>query len=172
MPTKSFTRAATLLVIVLAAGLAAGLPATRVGPTRLIPSTDDRSRIWHDSFERMDLANVPFGTGPGTYALVSRHDGETTLTLFAHNEYLQALLETGVVGLLSIVAAIWLCTLALIRTRPKGEGPSSMWAASVGGGAGFLLHSGFDFLWHIPLLVAIAFVLLAVGIGPKSQWGR
>jgi O-antigen ligase len=146
-----FLLGAAMLGAVLAVGSASLSPIRE----RITLSSTDRARVWRETLARVP-DHLAFGTGPGTYNLVAPKDGTLVRTRYAHNEYLQALSETGVAGAVAVVAAIGSFAIALARARPR-DGQTVACIASC---AAFAVHSGLDFLWRIPLLVAFIFVLV------------
>lgn len=120
---------------------------------RLTLATMDRDRVWTQTIEQMD-GELLFGTGPGTFRLVAPKDGQLVVTEHAHNEYLQTLSETGVVGLGAVIAALVLFATTLRRHR--GD---LAYAVAVASGVGFITQSTLDFLWRVPVLVAVVFAL-------------
>lgn len=140
--------------VVLIAGLAVA-PFTALRG-RLTLSTTDRARVWSQTLERVQ--DPWFGSGPGTYLLRGSVDGLPTRTTFAHNEYLQTYVETGAAGLASVLAAIGLIAVAVWRARRR----DAVWVGSAAALVGFVVHSGFDFLWRIPALTGLAFALVAL----------
>lgn len=107
------------------------------------------------------------GWGPGSYrwASLPHYPGDTGLTASAHNEYLEAVGETGLIGAAPVwFAAITLAILAaLVMVRkPRSAVPSARRAGAVAAVAGVAvlgLHAGLDFDWDYPVLMA----LLAMG---------
>jgi O-antigen ligase len=146
--------------VVLIAGLAIA-PFTALRG-RLTLSTTDRARVWTQTLE--SATDPWFGSGPGTYLLRGSVDGLPTRTTFAHNEYLQTYVETGAVGLASVVVAIALISSVVWRARRRDP----VWAAAAGALTAFAVHSGFDFLWRIPALTGIAFALIALAAAPPE----
>jgi O-antigen ligase len=93
---------------------------------------------------------------------------------WAHNDYLNALAEWGVVGT-GLVAAAWvllglgvLKTWPSVRGKPKGLGDeknSNKFALVLGatlGLAAILVHSVVDFNMHIPANAILAIALMAL----------
>lgn len=126
---------------------------------RFSATANDRGRVWRATIDRIGEAPV-LGTGPGTFAVSGIVDGAPVRTLHAHNEYLQVAAETGLAGLALVVAAIAMFAAALIRVRRA----DAAWVAAVAASSAFLIHSGLDFLWRIPLLPAAIFALLAAAL--------
>jgi len=149
-----------LLGGVLAAGVI-GLLATdnRVGgavqtvaEARANLASPDRTGALHAALRL--VAQQPLtGTGPGHADLRWKEQGHgTQLFAYVHNEYLQVAAELGLVGLLLL--AILLATMGrlLWRARPTGRSGAT-WAGVVAAAAAFAVHSGFDFVWHLPAIV-------------------
>ncbi len=115
----------------------------------------------------MALSRPLTGWGPGSYrwASVPHYPEDTNLTSSAHNEYLEVLGESGLVGSIPV----WLAALAVAvlagSTLLDRRGPSvPRQAGAVAAAVTALvlgLHAGLDFDWDYPLLLA----LLAVSAG-------
>lgn len=150
--TERLLPAAVGIVIVAAIAVA---PFTALRG-RLTFSTTDRARVWTQTLD--SVADPVFGSGPGTYLLRGSVDGLPTKTTYAHNEYLQTYVETGALGLASVVLAIALIAGAVWRARRRDV----VWAGAAAALAAFMVHSGFDFLWRIPALTGLAFALIAL----------
>jgi len=102
-----------------------------VGVTEKDPSVNDRLLIWEATWKMFLDNNVATGSGLGTFALVYpryRPAGERSSGNFAHNDYLQALQEGGVVQFsLLVVLTVGVPLFLLARTgwshvkKPLGE---------------------------------------------------
>lgn len=104
------------------------------------------------------------GVGPGNaWFTWTGADGIGRVGRLVHNEYVQALVEFGAIGLL-LVLGLLVAILVVVRRRPK-ESPT-LWAGAIAGLIALLVHSGFDFLWHIPAVVLTAGLL--VGLASSS----
>jgi O-antigen ligase len=99
--------------------------------------------------------------GPGDVALTWRSDQGPKTVPYAHNEYLQILLQLGVVGLVLLLGLLTVVVRAVWQARAAAVSPE-LWAGAVGGLAALSVHSGFDFLWHLPAIPLIAALLLAL----------
>ncbi|MGH2830006.1 MAG: O-antigen ligase family protein [Actinomycetota bacterium] len=162
--------AVALSVVVLAVpALSASENAAQFLRSRISRQSDDRTIFWRASLNTA-LEHPVLGTGPGTYRSIVR-DGERFLMVFyVHNEYLQALAETGFVGLGAILGAIGvLAGWAWRRRPPPGTDARAIWAAAVAAGAAFCVHGFFDFMWRIPAVVLPAFVWLAFAVESKGR---
>ena len=80
---------------------------------------------------------------------------------YVHNEYLQVLVELGAIGL--GLAVLVLLALAVTVWRGRAGSPwrgrGALWAGAAAGLVVLLVHSGFDFLWHLPVIVLTAGLL-------------
>lgn len=117
------------------------------------------------------IANNPItGSGAGTYSLVQQHYkafelGVTDMSQRAHNEYLELLSEQGVIGftLLTIVSVLLYVQLMsnmkyeLLKTH-NFLNLSSVVFFSV---TSIMVHSFVDFVFHLPNLSALFFILIA-----------
>jgi len=105
------------------------------------------------------------GVGPGQAVLSWREPGGGVLVAaYAHDEYLQALAELGAVGLLLVIAlAVTVGHEVAIGDRPVGAA-----AGAVAGLVALALHSGLDFLWHVPAIPLVAAALVGVSCRPRE----
>jgi O-antigen ligase len=107
------------------------------------------------------------GTGVGLARFVwPTGDGNVSVALYVHNEYAQVWVDLGAVGLvlLAILAAAIVVVIRRGRRYPHRPG---LRAGAIGGLAAFAVHSGFDFLWHIPVLPLVAALLVGLA-GPGA----
>jgi O-antigen ligase len=80
---------------------------------------------------------------------------------YAHDEYLQILVESGAVGLaIVVIGAGWV----LVATRRSARGlPARLAPAGIAAALVMLaIHSATDFLWHIPIVPVVACALIGV----------
>jgi len=144
-----------LMVAVFASGRASHLVQSRIAL-----GAEPRLETWRQALR--DAARAPvFGTGPGSLRIVYVDRGQPVATGFAHDEFLQTLAETGVVGLIGVLIAVGLFVVMCARSRPDGR-ERLVWAASVACCAAFVAQSLFDLMWRFPILVSVAFLWLAM----------
>ncbi|HEX6674691.1 MAG TPA: O-antigen ligase family protein [Actinomycetes bacterium] len=102
------------------------------------------------------------GAGPGRADL--RWEGQDHVThvfAYAHNEYAQVAADLGLVGLMLL--AVLLVALAGLLWSARSTGPGgTTWAGVVAATAAFAVHSGFDFVWHLPAVVLTVTLLAGV----------
>jgi len=150
-------------------------------------TTGKRAAMRHGTW-RLFLDHPVLGTGLGTFEMVyppydSEYDGK--IVNHAHNDYLEVLAETGVVG--GLCCAWFLGVLLLNGLKGVAELDSSLGSALNLSGlvacSGILVHSLVDFNLHIPanaLLFFISAHLVVVRLQPadpsvaesQSQRGR
>ena len=114
----------------------------------------------------------PLGAGLGSYAVAFQRFQTPTLLGFveyAHNDYLQLLFETGLVGL-AILVLFALSAIFTGRILWRGydkRGQLSPAVACYLGALAFAIHAAFDFPSHIPALATIATLLFAIACRPS-----
>jgi hypothetical protein len=152
---------AALLLALVAAAVGAAHSHSWSG--RVSASSPDRTSLRSVAFKEWK-AHVWTGVGPGRAAFIwSTPDRGLLYDRYAHDEYLQTAVEEGVLGLLALAGL----TAGVAVTARRGwlegrSGPDgALRAGAIAGLVCFALHSGFDFLWHVPAVPLIA----AVGVG-------
>ena len=122
-----------------------------------------RQEIWKDTW-KMVRAHPLTGSGLGAYKTIfpnyARHDGYYVVD-YAHNDYLQALSDGGIIAGILVLWFIVMLGRAVWRAT-QAEDPLAAGLA-LGGGAGLfalLVHSAFDFNLQIPSN-ALLFIFLS-----------
>lgn len=128
-------------------------------------ASTDRKAMWSDTL-RMFSANPILGIGLGAYETVypvyGRGDGSAQIQ-FAHNDYLQALADGGIVA---AALAVWF-VIATFRDFARGVRLRDPFLQRVAMGAGagifaILFHSLFDFNLQLPSNALLFLVLSAI----------
>jgi O-antigen ligase len=116
------------------------------------------------------FANRPLtGVGPGGASLAwADPDGGMLVARYAHNEYLQVLVEFGAIGLALLGGLLGSIGVTVWRGRSSAPSPP-VWAGVTAGLVALGIHSGFDFLWHIPVIPLTAAVLVGI-VSPHYQY--
>jgi hypothetical protein len=167
-PTPLVLLGLVLAVAVLVPIILAGpVPSAGIG-TRLSVSSSDRvqgARAALRVVERRPLT----GAGPGRAALFwSAADGRTLTVRYVHNEYLQVLAELGTVGLALLLALLTFVARMAWRGREL-LGRSATWAAVVAALTALAVHSGLDFLWHLPAIPLTGALLVGLTAPPIEE---
>jgi hypothetical protein len=145
----------------LAIGGGAGSAAQTVAEARVTLASPDRTGALQAAL-RLVAQHPLTGTGPGQAELRWKGtDHGTHLYAYVHNEYLQFAAELGLVGLVLLAVLLAAMARLLWRARPTGRATDT-WAGVVAATAAFAIHSGFDFVWHLPAIVLT--VTLLVGL--------
>ena len=157
-----------ILLVAVAAGLVAsggGVDGTArtVAQARVNLASPDRTGALHAAL-RLVAQQPVTGTGPGQADLRwKEHDHGSQLFAYVHNEYLQVAAELGLVGL--VLLAILLVAIASMLWRARPTGPTrAIWAGGVAAAAAFAIHSGFDFVWHLPAIVLTMTLLVGLAL--------
>jgi O-antigen ligase len=142
------------------------------------PSAEFGSRISVVSSDRIQAARAAFrlaerrpltGAGPGQATLYwVGPDGRTLTIQYVHNEYLQVLAELGTIGLALLLALLAVMARMVWRGRDLVGTPAT-WAGVVAGLFALAVHSGLDFLWHLPAIPLTAAVLAGLTAPPLEE---
>lgn len=140
------------VLIVLGVGIAAGDgwdSATAVRERRFTAESPDRTNAVRAAF-RLAGEHPVVGVGPGRATLSwTSPDGTTLVARYAHNEYLQLLVELGAIGLVLLLGLMFAVAGAVLNARQRHPaGP--LWAGATAGLLALAVGSGVDFLWHVP----------------------
>ena len=114
------------------------------------------------------IADFPvFGTGLGTFSEIYQKyktfAPEFTYK-FAHNEPLQLMIETGILGFLLVIVYLVLYLKDIVACWFKRRHPFAVYL-TLGFGIGIFavgFHSFFDFVFHVPAINILFFTLLAL----------
>jgi O-Antigen ligase len=150
-------------LVVLAATAGNGFQA--LADARFDIGSADRAAEWRAATEEFGSSPV-VGVGPGRLDLSwAAEDGGTYVAAFAHNEYLELLATHGLVGAIALAV----CVVLVVRRRSRVHSPTDRDGA-VAALAVLAVHSGFDFLWHIPVLALVGGVLVAIAaFAPQDE---
>jgi hypothetical protein len=113
---------------------------------------------------------VGAGVGPARFVW-DTPDGNALVALYAHNEYLQVLVDLGAIGALLLAALVAAIGVSVRRGHAYPHRPGVR-AGAIAGLAAFAAHSGFDFLWHIAVLPLLAGLLIGLAGGGVPDDGR
>lgn len=151
------------LVLPVAALVAAGGAVVAFGfadrlATRVSFSSPDRAGATEAALDLITKAPL-FGIGPGNGSFFfDRGNQGVRVMRYVHNEYLQVLVELGAVGLLLSLGVVAAVLIAMWRGRG-----TSLWAGAMAAVVVVLVHSGFDFLWHLPVVLLVAGLCAGLG---------
>lgn len=165
-------RLALFVVIVLTAYLLAnilqnGEVGARLGTLAKLGSADaGRFLIWERAWQM--LMDAPWwGVGLGTYWLhwpPYRNPLDSSGGFYVHNDYLQIWIETGLPGLLlllAVYAAVLITFLRLLRYRKMDPAVTLESAGLFGGLLAIAVHTFFDFdLYILPIQLVMGLVLI------------
>jgi O-antigen ligase len=155
--------------------LLTAVPLLRFDPGRLVDRysqtaealTREGGRVtaWSDSL--MIIRDYPWiGTGLGTFSQVYPSYRSPEIRKFfdhLHNDLLQWILETGLLGLLLLLPLLLSAGRKVVGALAGKQGP-----AAIGFGAGLTviaLYSMFDFPFHLPAIAALAAIQAGALIG-------
>jgi O-antigen ligase len=166
--------AALGLVLVMAAGTAAGAPGLVsdkyhefTDRANTAPAQGERRLLSARAQGRFDLWDVALdsyredrlkGTGAGTYELQWNRERPTESQVEnAHSLYLEVLGELGIVGLISL-ATVMALILGAFAYRARGP-DRALFAALLAAGLAWAVHAGVDWDWQMPAVTLWLFAL-------------
>jgi hypothetical protein len=113
--------------------------------------------------------NPLVGTGAGQARFIwDAPGGNDAVALYAHNEYLQVLVDLGAIGLI-LLAALLAVGWLIVRRGGRHPDRSPLWAGAVAGLTALAVHSGFDFLWHMAVLPLLGGLLIGLASPATSE---
>lgn len=132
---------------------------------RISTSSPDRSGATRAALDL--VAAQPWtGVGPGRGWFVFTAPDGSRVMRYVHNEYLQVLVELGAIGLVLLLLALVALAVEVWRGRTR----TPLWAGAAAALVGLLVHSGFDFLWHLPVIVLTAGLLTGLAASPLHHY--
>lgn len=138
------------------------------------PLNDGRWQITEHTWEGI-RAFFPFGSGPGTFPEVYRifqPPEQIGFINHAHNDYLEIIFETGILGIILIIFGFYLLASQKNKIPQRHLNDFQYLQKSAGIGVlVFLLHSILDFNMHDPLNVLFFASILGVFYStPKEEF--
>ena len=136
-----------------------------------------RIEYWKSSYD-LFLYKPWFGSGLGTFSTaVPRFQTEATSGLFishSHNDYFELLSEIGIIGFLIVVGTYSTLFVSLVKGIFSVQSKTRLLLAIAALSSMFsiLIHSFFDFNFHIPSNALLFSVLLAIAYLSTKQVDR
>ena len=137
--------------------------------TAFSESTEGRLQLLRFSVVGLQ-AFFPIGAGLGSYSIAAQRFQPETVAGFVehvHNDYVELIFETGVLGIAALTcfaAAAVAAGLRLWKTRSADQQPLSPAIACWLGAAAFAIHAWFDFPAHIPGLTIVVSLLFGASM--------
>lgn len=140
---------------------------------QLCKSGNDEPRFYYWQQAVKGIRENPFlGYGPGTFPLLNTKYRQIPglSTLYAHNEYLQTMAETGILaGGIWITLWFWLLVM-LYKRAQKNNGMERQYIPFLFLGiAAVYLNNFFDFDWHFSATLGLTVMLLALGLKTSER---
>lgn len=132
---------------------------------------EDWRRAWEVFLDRPLVGSGPNGFDSAVEAATVKRDAVDTA--YAHNGYLQALSDGGLLLTLPLLLLLGAVGLAAVRALPGAVRGGDL--VRVGAAATLLvllLHSGMDFDWAYPSLLALTALVAALALPPATPRGR
>jgi len=135
--------------------------------------TTDRAHIWKVTLEVV-ANNMPFGAGLGTFGVAyTPFDNRSGLERVeqAHNDYLQAAADAGVVGIIiGGFFLFWLFRLGLKAAKTGNAYRRGVGIGALAGCFGILIHSIFDFVLHTTAISVLFVTLMSLIVASLNRY--
>ena len=140
-----------------------GYAPTASGRSHLVNLGSNRYDFWRVSLR--GFADHPIGgiggRGFGPAYLEDRKSDETPAR--SHSLPLDVLLETGVIGLVLLLAGLGVALFGVVRRRATPEG-----VAALGASVYFIVHASGDWIWTFPAVGLPAFALIGISLADND----
>ena len=158
----SFAAGAVIVAATLVAiGLSIGLEA-RFFSVAEVPQPDHlgtRAILWAAALDLWRTSPL-IGIGAGNFEFDLGLVGHPEVHTHANSLYLQALSETGLVGLGAVLYLIW----TVIATFARSFSRRALLIGVFAGNIALMLHQIFDYLWFFPKVGVFWAILLGIGV--------
>jgi O-antigen ligase len=128
---------------------------------------EERLKIWLATGKA--ISDFPFfGIGLGTFRYIIPMYYPDTLQndiYYAHNDYLQVLLETGIIGVIFIFISFSAIVVMVIKSLFMRRGPNYIYMGLIASVVYITVHSVFDFNLHMPSNAIIFSLLFGILYG-------
>lgn len=133
-------------------------------------SGEGRYQFWTAGID--SASSHPFtGSGPGTFQLDWLPRATIPVyTTNAHSLYVETYTELGLVGLLLLVAFLATALVVLVRQVMRSDAADRVRAAAAAAAlTAFLVGAAIDWLWQLPVVVAVVLLLVGAGVAPPRE---
>ncbi|MGH9018025.1 MAG: O-antigen ligase family protein [Acidimicrobiales bacterium] len=157
-----------VVALVLAVAVT-GRGAGEIARVRLSAASSDRAHEWGAAWT-IARHHLALGVGAARVLLQWQVGGKLYTATFAHNEFLQLLVQDGVVGLAVLVAGLTWMTVRLARRRGGENASSGTWvtpSCAIACLVALVVESSLDFVWHLPVIPVLVAVVLAAALDDR-----
>jgi len=130
-----------------------------------VPSSlKGRLEFWKVSLNLIKHRPVKgFGIGSFFSVYYIEYSGNEWYSRFAHNHYLQTIVEQGFIGLGLLLGFLFVSFKSIFR-KIKNKNTHIYTAGAVSASVAFLIHIGADFSWNFPAVLILFFAFLGIGL--------
>jgi tetratricopeptide (TPR) repeat protein len=133
-------------------------PSAQANATHLTSLGSNRYDFWRVALDEAKAHPLRGIGGRGFFSAYLEHRRSFETPLRAHSLYLDVLAETGVPGLALLLVGVGTPLVFLARRLRR---PATIGA--FGTGAYFLAHAGVDWIWTVPVVGVLAFLIVGIG---------
>jgi len=146
------------------------------GDADKIDTGGNRRAVWAADakvIQKFPLLGTGVGSHRDVYTLYMDNYADFAMAEMTHAEssFVHAALETGLVGVGCLIAALLFVMLRLVRGTFRTTDPTNRACiiAVIACMVGAMLHAVVDFIWYVPGIVVVSLVLIAVGLKAASR---
>jgi hypothetical protein len=143
---------------------------SRISASRLRADSPARDRLHATALDV--VARHPLvGIGPGRFVRETRSHGRLRVQQYVHDEYAQLLAEQGAIG--AALGAVLLFAVARLLWKSWHDRRArALCAGTVAASIAVALQAGFDFVWHVPVVLLCLALLIGLTVKPATSTGE
>jgi O-antigen ligase/polysaccharide polymerase Wzy-like membrane protein len=155
----------TAVLIGLVAAVSSRNVAHQIAQARFSAASSDRAHEWSAAWA-VARQHLVLGVGTARVLLQWQEGTRVFTATFAHNEFLQLVVQDGFIGLAVLLIGLICIVRRLLRLRGRG----SAWSVECASACllALLVQSSLDFLWHLTVIPVLLAVVLATALTPAG----
>jgi len=139
--------------------------AHQIAQARFSAASSDRAHEWSAAWA-VARHHLVLGVGTARVLLQWQEGTRVFTATFAHNEFLQLVVQDGLIGLAVLLIGL-ICIVSRLRRRRR-QGSAWSVECALACLAALLVQSSLDFLWHLTVIPVLMAVVLATALTPAG----
>ncbi|HIG26737.1 MAG TPA: O-antigen ligase domain-containing protein [Verrucomicrobiales bacterium] len=145
----------------------------RIGDTALDTSSYGKWKLWHDSLnliQKFPVMGIGWGNFMTAFSLYP-NQFDTSVPWYAENDYLQMVIESGILGALFLFAFLFRMMQSCLQVSiSRLSREPELLIGATAAFTGFLLHAFFEFVSHIMANALLAATMAGFCIGSRDRF--